>query len=142
MSSVHPLKRALLWGDVAFYLTVLGLAVRFRPHTTAMVVAVVLAAITYPLWVLARVQLGSAFSFRPEARRLVTSGLYSRLRHPVYVFGTLASLSSLLALQIWPILAFGLGLIPITWMRIRREEKVLAGAFGAEYESYRARTWF
>ncbi len=142
MFGVKRLKRVLLWGDVAFYLTLLGLAVRFRPHTAVLFAAIVLAAVAFPLWIVARLQLGSAFSFKPEARRLVTSGLYSRLRHPVYVFGTLASLSSLLALQIWPIMAFGVALVPITLSRARREERVLAAAFGPDYESYRSRTWF
>jgi protein-S-isoprenylcysteine O-methyltransferase Ste14 len=135
-------RRILLLGDVAFYLTLLGIAVRFRPHTSVLVVAIAVAALSHPLWIAARLQLGSAFSFRPEARRLVTTGLYSKLRHPVYVFGTLASLSSLLALQIWPIFAFGVALVPITLWRARREERLLAARFGREYESYRARTWF
>jgi protein-S-isoprenylcysteine O-methyltransferase Ste14 len=72
----------------------------------------------------------------------VTSGLYSKVRHPVYVFGTVASLSTLLTLQIWPLLALGVALIPITWLRMRREERVLGAAFGEQYERYRERTWF
>jgi protein-S-isoprenylcysteine O-methyltransferase Ste14 len=94
------------------------------------------------LWIVARLQLGSAFSFRPKARRLVTSGLYSRLRHPVYVFGTVAGWSALLTLQIWPLLAFGVALIPLTLWRIRREERVLQETFGRQYDEYRERTWF
>lgn len=134
-------RRALLWGDVAFYLAVLVVAVWVRPHTAVLLVGVILAAAAFPLWVLARVQLGSAFSFTPQARRLVTTGLYSRIRHPVYVFGTLAGLASLVALQVWPIFLLGLALIPITVVRALREERVLRSTFGAEYERYRGRTW-
>jgi protein-S-isoprenylcysteine O-methyltransferase Ste14 len=134
--------RALRFGDVAFYFALLLLAMWMRPHTVAFWVGVALAAAAFPLWVSARLELGSAFSFKPEARELVTTGLYARIRHPVYVFGTLAGLGSLVALQIWPILAFGLALIPITVFRSIREERVLRAAFGAEYERYRAKTWF
>jgi protein-S-isoprenylcysteine O-methyltransferase Ste14 len=31
---------------------------------------------------------------------------------------------------------------PIQIVRVRREEKVLAEAFGAEYAAWRAKTWF
>lgn len=136
------IRRAFLWSDVAFYLSVLVLAIWIRPHTTTFVVGVILAAVGFPLWALARIQLGSAFSFMPRARRLVTTGLYSRIRHPVYVFGTLAALGSLVALQVWPILVLGLALVPITVLRSIREDRLLSETFGAKYERYRARTWF
>ncbi len=73
---------------------------------------------------------------------MVTTGLYARIRHPVYVFGTLAGLGSLVALQVWPILIFGLALTPITMLRSIREDRVLKSAFGAEYDRYQAQTWF
>jgi len=135
------MRRFLLWGDVAFWFAVLLAALRVAPRTRFWFAGVALALLAFPLWVTARLQLGTAFSFRPEARQLVTSGLYSKLRHPVYVFGTLAALGSLLALQVWPLLALGVALIPITLLRARREERVLAAAFGAQYERYRERTW-
>ncbi len=131
-----------MWGDVGFYLAVLLVAIFVAPRTRFWYAGIVLAAIAFPTWIVARLQLGSAFSFRPEARRLVTAGLYSRMRHPVYVFGTLGALSALLTLQIWPLLALGMALIPVTWLRARREEQVLGEAFGREYEKYRERTWF
>jgi protein-S-isoprenylcysteine O-methyltransferase Ste14 len=121
---------------------VLLVALRSAPHTRSFFAGIALSALAFPLWVVARLQLGSAFSFRAEARRLVTSGLYSKLRHPVYVFGTLAGIGALLTLQIWPLLALAVLLSPITWLRSRREERLLASTFGADYERYRARTWF
>jgi protein-S-isoprenylcysteine O-methyltransferase Ste14 len=131
-----------MWGDVAFYVAVLAAAAMFKPRTGTWVVAMVLAAIAFPLWIAARVQLGSAMSFKAKASRLVTSGLYSRVRHPVYVFGTIASLSALLALQIWPVVALGLAAVPFTIIRARREQRVLAAAFGDEYRRYLEKTWF
>lgn len=127
---------------MAFYLTVLLAAILFWPRTTVWVVALAIAAVTYPLWILARVQLGAALSLWPEARTLVTIGLYSRIRHPVYLFGTAASLASLLALQVWPIVAVGVALVPLTLLRAHREGKVLEAAFGERYRRYREQTWF
>ena len=94
------------------------------------------------LWFVARRQLGVAFSVRPQARQLVATGLYAKLRHPIYVFGTMAFLLVLLALLGRPALAIWAVLIPIQVIRARREEAVLAEAFGAEYEAYRSSTWF
>jgi protein-S-isoprenylcysteine O-methyltransferase Ste14 len=130
------------WGDVAFYLALLVVAVWKRPHSTVLMAAVVVAAVAFPLWILARVQLGTAFSFRAKADHLVTTGLYSRIRHPVYLFGSIAGLASVLALQVWWILGVALLLEPLTIVRAIREERVLASAFGDEYASYRTRTWF
>jgi protein-S-isoprenylcysteine O-methyltransferase Ste14 len=134
--------RVLVWGDVAFYLAVLVVAVVVGPRTGYWIGGSALAALAFPLWVAARIQLGSSFSFRAEARGLVTTGLYARIRHPVYLFGTTASLSSLLVLQIWPLFWIGVALGGITLLRIRREEQVLTEAFGKEYEDYRRKTWF
>jgi protein-S-isoprenylcysteine O-methyltransferase Ste14 len=127
---------------VAFYLALLLFALWRRPRTPTLGVALVLAAASFPLWILARWQLGRAFSLRARADHLVTTGLYARIRHPVYVFGTIASLSSVLALQVWWILALALLLQPITILRARREERALQAAFGDAYERYRERTWF
>src|SRR5262245_38412701 len=119
----------LQWGDVAFYLAVLATAVAVAPRTLWWYAGLALAAIACPLWIAARVELGSYFPRRPEARRLVTTGLYSRLRHPVYLFGTLGALSAFLALQVWPLFWIMVGLGGITVLRIRREERVLRAAF-------------
>jgi protein-S-isoprenylcysteine O-methyltransferase Ste14 len=75
-----------------------ALAVWKRPHTRVLAVAVSVAALCFPLWILARLELGSAFSLGAKANQLVTTGLYSRIRHPLYFFGTIAGLASVLAL--------------------------------------------
>ncbi len=134
--------RLLPWGDVAFYFAVLATAVVVAPRTGYWYAGLGLAAIAFPLWIAARVQLGSSFSFRPDARRLVTTGLYARIRHPVYLFGTAGAWSAFLALQVWPLFWVMIVLGGITLWRARREERVLTEAFGTEYEDYRRRTWF
>ena len=135
----------LRWIDIIVYLVYLAffaLAVVAGPRSTFWYVGLCLSAVCAVLWFLARWQLGEAFSVTPEARQLVTRGLYSRLRHPIYVFGTLAFLFIVLALQGWPALIIWLVVILIQVGRARREEAVLSETFGAEYSAYRSRTWF
>ena len=136
------MKNVLLWGDVFATLVLVGFAVRYAPHNAAFYSGLALTAVCTPFWIAARLQLGSSFSVTAQARRLVTTGLYSRLRNPIYVFGGLAYLGGLIALQIWPLLVAWLAMTPIQLLRIRKEEKVLAEAFGSAYQDYRARTWF
>ncbi len=104
--------------------------------------ALSLSAVCAVLWFVARWQLGSAFSVAPEARRLVTRGLYSRIRHPIYVFGTMAFLFVVLALQGWSALIIWVVVILIQVYRARREERVLEEKYGAKYTTYCSKTWF
>lgn len=91
---------------------------------------------------LARVQLGESFSVAPEAHELVTRGLYSRIRSPIYVFG-LVGIAGLFLVFGRPLglllMAF---LIPIQWIRTRKEAQVLEAKFGESYREYRRHTWF
>src|SRR5262245_19582722 len=121
------------WCDVTFYFALLAFSVWKRPHSPVLWCALVVAGLAFPLWILARIQLGTAFSFRARAHHLVTTGLYARIRHPVYVFGSIAGLASVLALQVWWILALALLLEAITIWRASQEERTLLATFGAEY---------
>ncbi len=124
------------------YLAFFGLGLVAAPHATLSYVALTLSIACAALWLLARRQLGDAFSVAPEARRLVTRGLYSRLRHPIYVFGTLAFLFVVLALQGWFAPFIWAVVIWIQVRRATREELVVMEKFGAEYATYKKRTWF
>jgi protein-S-isoprenylcysteine O-methyltransferase Ste14 len=110
--------------------------------STAKVIGAVLVGISFPLFVLARWQLGSSFSVKAKANRLVTTGLYSRLRNPIYLFGGLFIVGLSLFLSPWGPLVVALVIVPMQVMRARREERVLAEAFGEEYERYKSNTWF
>ena len=135
----------LQWIDLVsylIYLAFLGFANVVGPHITLSHIALCLSLLCAVLWFVSRWQLGEAFSVTPQARHLVTQGLYSKIRHPIYVFGTLAFLFVVLALQGWPALVIWVIVILIQFTRIRREERVLAETFGAEYIAYRAKTWF
>jgi len=106
------------------------------------VIGAVIAGISLPLFVLARWQLGSSFSVKAKASRLVTTGLYSRIRNPIYVFGGLFIVGLSLLLSPWGPLVVALVIVPMQVVRARREELVLAEAFGEEYARYKSRTWF
>jgi protein-S-isoprenylcysteine O-methyltransferase Ste14 len=105
-------------------------------------VGVSLLAIGFTLWTLARFQLGKSLAVTAQAKKLVTSGLYSKIRNPIYVFGScvIAGLILTLGRPIW-LLAF-VAIIPLQIWRVRKESSVLESAFGDEYRTYRASTWF
>jgi protein-S-isoprenylcysteine O-methyltransferase Ste14 len=72
---------------------------------------------------------------------LVTTGIYRYVRNPSYLGLLAGSLGwALLFRSGIGVLIAALLLIPLV-ARMRAEERLLAGQFGAEYESYRARTW-
>ena len=77
---------------------------------------------------------------RKPASRMVTDGPYGLSRNPMYVSMTVFYLGlALLAGLLWPVLLLPLVLVLLTAFVIRREERYLADAFGAEYAAYRAR---
>jgi protein-S-isoprenylcysteine O-methyltransferase Ste14 len=72
---------------------------------------------------------------------LIKTGPYRYLRHPIYT-GLLMMYAGLtVATGEW------LGIIGLVvavvayWRKTRLEEATLGGAFGAEYDTYRADTW-
>jgi protein-S-isoprenylcysteine O-methyltransferase Ste14 len=106
------------------------------------VAGVALAAVSFALTVLARVQLGKSFTVAPKAKELVTHGLYSRLQHPMYVFLDLTICGIALALHRWYVLLPLAVLLPLQMRNARRERKLLHEKFGERYEVYRRATWF
>ena len=101
-----------------------------------------LAAISFALVVLARMQLGKSFTVTPKANELVTHGLYSRLRHPMYVFVDLTICGIALAAHRWYVLLLVVILLPLQIRNARRERTVLREKFGERYELYCRATWF
>jgi protein-S-isoprenylcysteine O-methyltransferase Ste14 len=108
----------------------------------AKVCGAVVAGAAFVLLIVARLQLGSSFTVQAKARRLVTTGIYSKIRNPIYVFSGLILVGMAVVLSNWVLLGLVVILIPVQRMRARREETVLADAFGAEYARYKAGTWF
>ena len=112
-----------------------------QPWTPLKMAGAAIAIPSFVLLLIARIQLGGAFSIKAKAQKLVTTGIYSRIRNPIYVFGGLFVAGVLLYLRpIW--LVVFIVLIPLQMVRMRKEEKVLAGKFGEDYQRYKAKTWF
>lgn len=136
------LRKLHLWLDVFGFFVVVALAVRFCGHTIFWFAGLSLAGICFPIWVIARLQLGSSFTVMPEANRLITRGLYSRFQHPIYLFSSAAYFGALLALQVWLIVVLWLAMLPLQIIRARKERRILRASFGEQYEEYCRRTWF
>jgi protein-S-isoprenylcysteine O-methyltransferase Ste14 len=97
---------------------------------------------SFILFCVAHLQLGSSFSVSAQARNLVTTGLYSRVRNPIYLFGGLLIAGAFLFLEQPRYLLIFLVLIPLQFVRMRREAKVLEEKFGDAYRNYKKSTWF
>jgi protein-S-isoprenylcysteine O-methyltransferase Ste14 len=102
----------------------------------------VLSIATIPFWFLARWQLGGSFTVSAQARHLVTTGIYARFRHPVYVFGGMAWTGALIVLLGWKAITIGVFIAALEVLRAFKENRVLAEAFGEEYDEYRKQVWF
>lgn len=110
--------------------------------TGVRVVGAGIAAVGMVLLLVARFQLGDSFAVSAKAKKLVTTGLYSKIRNPIYVFSAMFLSGVAIAIGHWKLLLVLLVLIPLQTFRARKEEQVLAEAFGEEYVRYKAGTWF
>jgi len=124
--SLRPIVSMPLWLDI-----VIG------------AIAVVIAAASVWLVVAAVRALGRQWALRArlvEGHELITSGPYALVRNPIYtgMFGMLVA-TGLLVTR-WPAL---LAAMPIflagTVIRVRSEETLLRGAFGADFDAYTRR---
>jgi protein-S-isoprenylcysteine O-methyltransferase Ste14 len=113
-----------------------------QPLTFPRMFGLILTAVSFALWMTARIQLGRSFSIAPKATALVTRGLYSKIRNPIYVFSAtwIAGLALALGHPIAVLLV--VPVIPMQIARARREARVLEESFGEEYRKYRRKTWF
>src|ERR1700722_20096337 len=129
---------------VVLLMLAMGLALHGREihWTVARIVGGLIIAGSLALGMVARLQLGESFSVSAKARKLVTTGLYSRIRNPIYVFGELLFVGIAIVAWRWEVLLVPAVLAPVQMVRAKKEEAVLAAAFGEEYERYKARTWF
>ena len=74
------------------------------------------------------------------ASLVVTDGPYRLTRNPMYAGFTVVYLGGVLVTgMLWPLMMLPIVLVLLTVLVIRREERYLADAFGAEYSAYSAR---
>lgn len=139
---MRAVKPVLLFLFMTLALTVVFLHYRNLPWTPMRIAGAMLAIPSFALWFVARVQLGKSFSITPQAKELVTHGLYSKIRNPVYLFGSLLIAGIFLYIGRPELLWLFAGLIPVQFLRIKKEEKVLQEKFGEMYLEYKKSTWF
>jgi protein-S-isoprenylcysteine O-methyltransferase Ste14 len=78
----------------------------------------------------------SGLAVRIQAEhKLITSGPYAFVRHPMYLGVIMATIGTLLLYRTWTGLAFSIAMFGLA-IRARREEKILAEEFGAEWVTY------
>jgi protein-S-isoprenylcysteine O-methyltransferase Ste14 len=122
-----------------------GLTGRFVPDTTIVhIIGVIIqtAFLAFAIW--ARRTLGRNWSGNVTVKvdhELVRTGPYRRIRHPIYtaMFGMYAG-AAITVGQVHSIVA--LGILMLAYARkMRQEELVMRGEFGAAYDDYRRHSW-
>lgn len=103
-------------------------------------VGMTMVGLAFAIW--ARIALGRMWSGRitlKEDHVIVERGPYGIVRHPIYTGLTVALLGTALARNL--VLTFvGVGLMTIGWiLKLKQEERLLEGHFGAAYADYRGR---
>lgn len=68
--------------------------------------------------------------------RLVTCGPYRVVRHPMYIGLIAAATGALLVYHVWT-MVFVIACLPGAWFKARREDRLLAAQFGAQFQQYR-----
>ncbi len=132
--TVIRLAGAAVVAALAYAATLMG-------ENQRLVAGILVGLPSFALMIISRSHLGKSFSVAPEAKALVTTGLYAKIQHPMYLFLDLF-LAAIIVLLGMPILLVVWGILVIVQVaQVRREEAVLAAAFGADYEAYRSRTW-
>jgi len=93
----------------------------------------------WPVFVLGH-RFSGLVAIQPD-HALVTTGIYGLIRHPSYLGLLVNALGWGLAFRSLVGVLLALLIIPPLLARINAEERLLHAHFGANYESYRARTW-
>ena len=101
------------------------------------------SGVALAIW--ARVHIGQYWSARvtlKEDHKIISTGPYAYMRHPIYTGLLLATLGTAMVRDQWQCLvAFAL-VLSAHVLKARKEERLLAGKFGQDYEQYRLSTGF
>jgi protein-S-isoprenylcysteine O-methyltransferase Ste14 len=132
----------LFWNQTAIGI----LSGRFVPPLAAMaVVGFTIASLGLGLALWARIHLGRNWSDKvviQAGHQLTRTGPYARLRHPIYSGVLLGVAGTALVLGEWRgVVAFAL-LLTNYAIKARKEDRVLAASFGAEFQEHKRRAGF
>ena len=122
------------------------LAWRFVPDTFAVrTIGVIITVVGVSVTVWARICLGRNWSDKvviKEDHELIRTGPYAYMRHPIYSGVLLGVAGTAITTGEWRgIVAFAL-LFTMYAIKAKKEERVLAGAFGGAFEEHARRTGF
>ncbi len=152
-------KESFAWRYGVMFIEVLGFALlssgdanigvlgrRIFPRTYALsIVSVILVWAGVGLAIWARWHLGEYWSGRitlKEGHKLIRTGPYARLRHPIYSGLDLAAIGTALGIDRWRC-AVGVCVIILGFViKAKREEALLAGQFGEEFQAHLRQTGF
>jgi protein-S-isoprenylcysteine O-methyltransferase Ste14 len=101
----------------------------------------VILSLPYIIWV--HHTLGRAYSYALETKSeqsLITTGPFSRVRHPLYSGHNLFNLGTIFLTLNIPLIVFAILGVPLTYTRMRDEERMMMKEFGEEYRKYMLRT--
>lgn len=120
----------MIWADLVFPFWVHWLGVG-------------MLVISIPLMLWVHRTLGKHYSYALETKteqKLVTSGPYRSVRHPLYSSHNLFNLGMVLLTANIPLIIFAIIGVPLTYTRMKDEERMMIAQFGSEYEEYIDRT--
>ncbi len=153
-TSESPLYRVFRWSVLAITFALLfarwtaigPLGVWFRPENLLLCdIGFVLAICGMVLALWARIHLGQYWSDKVVLKvdhQLIRSGPYARLRHPIYSGVLLGVAGTAFVVGEWRgVLAFVI-LFANYWIKARREDQILANAFGAGFAEHRQNAGF
>lgn len=83
----------------------------------------------------------SAYVTLQPNHRLIRHGIYASVRHPLYLSLLFLPTGIALVFANWLALPILLLAVVFVFDRVRKEERLLARHFAAEFEEYRRRTW-
>lgn len=137
--------RAALWG-LALEMAGIGMAWWFvpGPRATARLAAAMLLAPLGPILAWQAVEhLGRQLRIQAglyQDHELVRTGPYGTVRHPIYASMLALTAATGMVMTSWPRLAVALAIfIAGTEIRVRIEDRLLAGRFGEQFETWRRR---
>jgi len=114
-----------------------------HPRAWVQIAGAVMTYIGLPLTIWSRASLGRYWSgvvALKQDHMLIQSGPYRAIRHPLYSGLILAAFGLAVCVTTWSSLLGAAALLTCFERRAQKEDALLAGEFGAEFEDYRKRT--
>jgi len=99
--------------------------------------------VSIPIIIWVHQTLGKAYSYALETKSeqsLITTGPFRRLRHPLYSAHNLFNLGMIFLTLNIPLTIFAIIGVPLTYVRMRDEERMMFEMFGEDYKEYMKQT--